>query len=82
MFDAGDVGVVVLTARVCTRSVGEEISPPDLNPRPRSRSRRRWFVLSPRSGDTAVRVLQNPYQPMVIRVRLALGPPYPRYSPS
>ena len=50
----------------------------DLNPRPRSRSRRRWFFLSPRSEDTAVRVFQDPYQPMVIRARLALGPSFPR----
>ena len=28
VFDAADVGVVVLTARVSTRSVGEEMSPP------------------------------------------------------
>ena len=37
--------------------------PPDLNPRPRSRSRPRWFILdptSPRSEDTAIRVFQDP----------------------
>ena len=29
------------------------------------------------SGDTAIRVFQDPYWPMVIRVRLGPGPPYP-----
>ena len=40
-------------------------------------SRRQWFVLSPRSGDTAVLVLQDPSQPMVIRADLPPGPPSP-----
>ena len=66
MFDAADVVVVVLTARVSTRSVVGEVCLTRFEPTPRSRSRRRWFVLSPRSGDTTVRVFQDPYQPMII----------------
>ena len=65
-----DVVVVFLVlAHLSTHSVGEEMLPLGLNPRPRSRCRRWWFVLSPislRSGDTAVRVFQDPYQPMMI----------------
>ena len=34
MFNAADVGVVVLTALVPTRSVGEEMSPPRFEPTP------------------------------------------------
>ena len=51
----------------------------------RANSRQRWFVLSPtspRSGDTAIRAFQDPYQPMVVRARLALGPSSPRCSPT
>ena len=66
MFDAADVGVVVLTARVSTRSVVGEVCFPRSEPTPRSRSRRRWLVPSPRSGCTAIRVFQDPYQPMMI----------------
>ena len=69
----GAVGAVEVLLSVCvsTRSLGEEGFPPGLNPRPRSSSGRRWFVESPRFGDTAVRLFRNPYQPMVIRANPA-----------
>ena len=51
---------------------------PHSNSRRRASSRRQWFVPSPSSGDTAGRVFQNPYQPMVVRAGLALGPSCPR----
>ena len=82
------ISVVVLVLLVPTRvstlsAVDEKCFPLGLNPRSRSRSRRRWFVLdptSPRSGDTAVRAFRDPHQLMVIRAHFAPGPSYLRYS--
>ena len=45
----------------------EKRSTPNSNSRRRASSRRQWCVPYLSSGDTAVRVFQNPYQPMVIR---------------
>ena len=80
MFDTADVVVVVLPARVPTRSVGEKCLPPDSIPYQRANSRWRWFVLSPmspRTGDTAARVFQDPCQPIVNRAPSAPGSFYP-----
>ena len=73
--------VVAVPARVPTRSFGKEMSPPWFDLCQRANSRRQWFVLSPmspRSGDTAVRVFQHPCQPMVVRAPSAPGSSYPR----
>ena len=43
--------------------------------------RRQWFVVSPNSRDTAVWVLQDPYQPMMFRALPAQGPSYSRFVP-
>ena len=69
-------GLVAVPARVPTRSVGEEMCPPDSIPCQRANSRRRWFVLSPlspRPGDDAVRVFKYQYQPMVFQAPSAPG---------
>ena len=81
MFDEF-AGVAAVPARVRTCSVDEKVSPPGSIPCQRANSRRRWFVLSlmsPRSGDTAVRVFQHPCQPMVFRAPSVPGLSYPRY---
>ena len=79
MFDAVNGVVISLSARIPTAIFAREKGfPQNSNPRPRASSRRQWFVLSPSSGDTAVQVFQNPYQPMLIRADLAPGPSCPR----
>ena len=57
---------------------GKKCFPPNSNLRRQASGRRQWFVPSPSSGDTAVRVFHNPYQPMVIRADLAQGSSSPR----
>ena len=61
--------LVLLSARVSTLSVLKELFPLGLNPWPRSSYRWRWYVvvpISPRTGDTVVRVSRDPYQLMMI----------------
>ena len=51
---------VTLPVRVpIMRSVGEKVFPPNSNLCWQASSRRQWFVPSPTSGDTAVRVFQT-----------------------
>ena len=60
---------------------GKTCFPLNSNSRRRANSRRQGFVLFPSSRDTAVRVFQNPCQPMVIRADLALGQACPGCFP-
>ena len=80
MFDAAGAVVISLSARVPTHSVSEEVSPSKFEPTPAVKQPA--AVVRTVSQDTAVRVFQNPYWPMVVRAAPGPGPFYPlRFSP-